>query len=223
MTPQEDYINQLEATLAKFLEPIKGIPFHVAIKVLYGHEVIPLDKNDAKDAQLISDLSLVAKIAGENCTKMGIFRNRPNEVGNDIEKFVKKALMLTGFNPKTPMTGGGVRKAVGYPDIHFKDKHGRHIYLECKTYNKDTINTTMRAFYFSPAEKSQSKIVYDAPHVVISFEIKQTQRSGKRCYIPVAWKLVSIHSMNVNVKHEFNASNKDIYRKEAILAQGKIN
>lgn len=222
MTPIEDYVKQLEETIGKFLKPIEGIPFHIAIKALYKHKVLPLDLDDEKDSQLISDLSQAAQIACENANRTGIFRNRPNEVGNDIEGFVRDALKDFGFNPETPMTVDGIRKAVGYPDIYFKDKYGRHIYLECKTYNKANINTTQRAFYFSPAKERQSKIIYDAPHIVMSFEIKQIQRGGRRCYIPVAWKLVSIHSMKVNVKHEFNASNRDIYRRKAILAEGKI-
>jgi len=222
MTADEDYVKQLEETIGKFLKPIEGISFHIAIKALYGHQVVPLNLKDEKDIRLIEDLSRVAQIARENADRKGIFRNRPNEVGNDIEKFVREALRNAGFSPETPMTAGGTRKAVGYPDVYFRDKHGRHVYLECKTYNKANINTTQRAFYFSPAEEGKSKIIYDAPHVAMSFEIKQIQRNGRRCYIPIAWKLVSIHSMKVGVKHEFNASNKDIYRKEAILAEGKI-
>lgn len=222
MTSNEDYVKQLEETIGKFLKPIEGIPFHIAIKALYGHKVIPLDLEDEKDRQLIEELSHVAQIAGKRANRKGIFRNRPNEVGNDIEGFVREALKDVGFNPETPMTAVGTRKAVGYPDIYFKDKYGRHVYLECKTYNKANINTTQRAFYFSPAEEGQSKVIYDAPHIVMSFEIKQIQRSGRRCYIPVAWKLVSIHSMEVSVKHEFNASNREIYRREAILAEGNI-
>lgn len=222
MTSDEDYIQQLEETINKFLKPIRGIPFHIAIKALYGHQVIPLNLKEEMDIALIADLSRVAQTSGEDASRKGIFRNRPNEVGNDIETFVREALKESGFNPETPITANGIRKAVGYPDIFFKDKHGRPTYLECKTYNKANINTTMRAFYFSPAEEGQSKIIYDAPHIVMSFEIEQTRRNGKRCYVPVAWKLVSIHSMKVSIKHEFNASNKDIYRKEAILAEGKI-
>jgi len=45
MTTDEDYVKQLEETIGKFLKPIEGIPFHIAIKALYGHQVIPLDLN----------------------------------------------------------------------------------------------------------------------------------------------------------------------------------
>lgn len=218
----EKYIKELEETVSKFLKPIAGIPFHIAIKALYKHKVISVDLKDEKDRELIEDLKKVAQIAGKNANRKGIFRNRPNEVGNDIEIFVKDALGKMGFTPETPMRADGVRQAVGYPDIYFKDKSGRHVYFECKTYNKANINTTQRAFYFSPSRTEQSKIIFDAYHIVLSFEIKQIQREGKRCFIPVAWKLVSIHSMKVDVKHEFNASNREIYRDEAIIAEGEV-
>jgi hypothetical protein len=34
MTFNEDYINELEDTIGKFLKPIEGIPFHIAVKAL---------------------------------------------------------------------------------------------------------------------------------------------------------------------------------------------
>jgi hypothetical protein len=59
--------------------------------------------------------------------------------------------------------------------------------------------------------------------MVISFEIEQITKNNKRCSTLAAWKIVSIHSMQVSVKHEFNASNKDIYREDAILTEGEIS
>ena len=149
MTYTNDYVKELEETIEKFLKPVEGVPFHIAVKALYGHKVIPLDLENADDKLLIDELCEVAKIAGKRAHEKGIFRNRPNEVGNDIEGFVKKALFSIGFYPKTPMTNRGSRKAVSYPDIYFKDKKGRHVYLECKTYNNCLL-------YTSPSPRDRS-------------------------------------------------------------------
>lgn len=216
---EEKYIEKLEETIGKFLKPIQGIPFHIVIKALAGKKVLKIDLNNNNDRKLIEKLSHVAEIAGKKANKIGIYRNRPNEVGNDIEPYVKDALKNMGFYPETPKRGDGRRQATGYPDIYFKDDIGRHIYLECKTYNKENIDTTQRAFYLSPSVTGESKVTHDAPHLIISFEIKQILRDNKRCYTPVAWKLVDIYSMNLDIKHEFNASNREIYRQEAILAE----
>lgn len=43
MGKQEKYIKQLEQTISKFLEPMKGVPFSIAIKALTGFNVLTFD------------------------------------------------------------------------------------------------------------------------------------------------------------------------------------
>lgn len=223
MKDQSKYIEQLEQTISKFMEPVKGIPFPIAIKAVFGRKVLEPDLNDEKDKKLIDDLSKIANIAGMNARKDGIFRSRPNEVGNDIEPYVRGALTGIGIIADIPVRSDGRKQAVGYPDIYLKDRFGRHVYLECKTYNKNSIGTTFRAFYFSPPpDKHKSKVIYDAYHLMVAYEIEEATREGKRCYVPVAWKVVSLYSAEIDVKHEFNANNKGIYKEKAILAEGRI-
>jgi hypothetical protein len=211
MKNQSQYIEQLEQTIGKFIEPVKGIPFHIAIKAVFGQKVLEPDLENKKDKELIADLSKIANIAGRNAKRDGIFRSRPNEVGNDMEPYVGKALREIGITADIPERSDGKKQAVGYPDIYFKDRFGRHVYLECKTYNKKNIGTTFRAFYFSPPlERNKSKIIYDAYHLMVAYEIEEARREGKRYYIPVAWKVVSLYSTRIDVKHEFNANNKDL-------------
>jgi hypothetical protein len=71
-------------------------------------------------------------------------------------------------------------------------------------------------------ERNKSKIIYDAYHLMVAYEIEEARREGKRYYIPVAWKVVSLYSTRIDVKHEFNANNKDLYRQNAILAEGRV-
>jgi hypothetical protein len=97
----------------------------------------------------------------------------------------------------------------------------RVVYLECKTYNLANIGTTQRAFYFSPSKES-FKITADARHLVMSFQIEIAQRQGQQVYVPVHWRIYSTDSMVVQVKHEFNANNRQIYRPDALLAEGPI-
>ena len=56
----------------------------------------------------------------------------------------------------------------------------------------------------------------------MSYQIEIAQRKGREAYVPVHWRICSIDSMVVQVKHEFNASNKQMYREEALLAEGAI-
>lgn len=135
------------------------------MKAVSGCNVIPFDKDDPKDKQLLRDLIEAAKIATKNANKAGIFTRRANEVGNHIEPFMIDALKQIGLKADKPTTREGNKKAVGYPDIFVEDKHKRPNYIECKTYNEQNYQTTQRSFYFSPAERPEDfKVIHDARH-----------------------------------------------------------
>jgi len=221
VTNQEEYIQQLEKSLASFLKPVKDIPFSVAIKVISGHEVVPFNIEDQADKLLLSKLSEGINKATKVAYQVGIFTSRPNEVGNHIEPFVREALNGIGIKAEVPLTSNGKHQSAGYPDISIKDSGGRITYLECKTYNKKSIDSSFRAFYFQPSDNS--KITSDARHLMVSFEITREERGGKSAFVPIHWKLFTLEKMLVQVKHEFNASNKAMYTPDSLLAEGGIN
>ncbi|MBP9004780.1 MAG: hypothetical protein KBG36_00845 [Candidatus Marinimicrobia bacterium] len=220
---KEEYIKELEETISEFLKPLKNIPFRIAIKAISGCDVIPFNKNNPDDKQLLMDLIAATRLAVKNANKSGIFTRRENEVGNHIEPFMIEALNQTGLTANRPETKEGKKKAVGYPDIFLKDRNGRPNYLECKTYNERNYQTTQRSFYFSPAERSTDfKVIYNARHLVVSFKIERAEREGKRAFLPVHWKIFSIDNLIGQIKHEFNSSNKQMYKDENLLAEGGL-
>jgi len=220
---QEKYIKELEETISQFLKPLKNVPFKIAIKAMSGCKVIPFDKDNPEDQQLLKDLIEATKIAARNANRRGIFTRRENEVGNHIEPFMIEALNKIGLKADRPETKEGKKKAVGYPDIFVRDRNGRPNYIECKTYNERNYQTTQRSFYFSPAERpTDFKVIYDARHIIISFKIERAERKGKRAFIPVYWKIFSTDNLIGQIKHEFNSTNQQMYRKEALLAEGGI-
>ncbi len=220
---QEKYIKELEKTISQFLKPLKNIPFKIAIKAMSGCDVIPFDKNNPDDRQLLEDLIAATKIAIKNANERGIFTRRENEVGNHIEPFMIEALNQIGLIAYRPETREKKKKAVGYPDIFLKDRNGRPNYIECKTYNERNYQTTQRSFYFSPAERpTDFKVIYDARHLVVSFKVERAERQGKRAFIPVYWKIFSTDNLIGQIKHEFNSTNKQMYTDEALLAEGGI-
>ena len=220
---QEKYIKELEETISQFLRPLKNIPFRIAIKAISGCKVIPFDKNNPNDKQLLKDLIEATKIAAQNANKKGIFTRRENEVGNHIEPFMIEALNQIGLQADRPETREGKKKAVGYPDIFVRDRKGRPNYIECKTYNERNYQTTQRSFYFSPAERpTDFKVIYDARHLIVSFKIERAEREGKRAFVPVHWKIFSTDNLIGQIKHEFNSTNKQMYTDEALLAEGEV-
>ena len=148
----EKYISKLENVIKQMLAPLKEIPFNLVIESLTGKKVIPFDSNDPEDNELLDILKDVTLVAGRKINESGIIRARANEVGNDIEGFVKSAMEGHTLSPDIPSGTSGKKKAMGYPDIifYYKDKP---YYLECKTYNQENIGTTQRSFYFSPPQR----------------------------------------------------------------------
>jgi len=212
---------ELDGIISQMLKPLKGISLNIVIEGLSGYKIIPFDIKNKMDVDLLNTLKKVAKKAGREVNKTGIIRSRPNEVGNDIEPFVKNALNEFKMPATTPQTITGKHKSTGYPDIEFVDSNGRTNYLECKTFNIDNVDTSQRSFYLSPSE--DFKITQDAHHFVISYEIYVAGRSSaNNVYKCSSWKLVTLDNLECDVKYEFNSDNKRLYASELILAEGKI-
>ena len=217
----KDYTKKLENVIKQMLTPLKKIPFNLVIEAITGYKILPFDKNNDLDLRVLDDLEKVAYIAGEKINKIGIKRPRPNEVGNDIEKFVKDALNNIGYQAEKPKLKSGKGKSTGYPDILFVDTFNRVNYLECKTYNIKNIDTTMRSFYLSPSDNF--KITQDAHHFILSYEIFVNGRiGGNNIYNCKKWKILSIENLEVDVKYEFNSDNARMYTTELILAEGRF-
>ena len=219
----EKYISKLENAIKQMLLPLKDIPFNLVIESLTGKRVIPFDPNNPKDEEILDILKNVALIAGKMINEEGIIRARANEVGNDIESFVKSTMQDYNLNPDIPSGASGRKKAMGYPDIIFYHR-SKPYYLECKTYNQENIGTTQRSFYFSPSE--DFKVIYDTHHFIISYEMYVAGRkNSKNIYKCRHWKVLSLESLSLDVKYEFNSDNKRLYSGEdgtILLAEGKV-
>lgn len=218
-----EYTKKLENVIKQMLQPLKNIPFNLVIEAMTGKKVISFNFTKQEHMDVLELLKQSAINAGEEINKTGILRPRPNEVGNDIEPYVRNALNLLRLNPDIPTVPSGHKKAMGYPDVIFWYKNNPY-YLECKTYNIKNIDTTQRSFYFSPSDKF--KVIYDAPHFIISFETYVAGEKGdKHIYKCKHYKILSIESLSLDVKYEFNSDNKRMYSGKdgtIILAEGEI-
>ncbi len=219
----EEDLKNLKQVVRQMLQPLQNLPLRYVIESISGAEVIPFNRDDPKDRLLLDDLLRVAMTAGEKMNRSGIRSKRPNEVGNYIEPFVKESLNEHGLAAGTPTTGTGKKKAAGYPDIRFLDRHGRPNYLECKTYNAQNVDTTQRAFYLSPSD--EFKVTESAHHFIISYEMVHVGTRGDvGVYKCKHFKLLSIEDLKVDVKYEFNSDNRRLYSTPGlILAEGPIS
>ena len=119
-----------------------------------------------------------------------------------------------------PKTQKGKFQSAGYPDIEIKEKNGRLTYLECKTYNLKSKDSSFRAFYLQPSQSI--KIISNARHLLVGFEMEQSKRNDRDVYVPVGWELYTLEKLKVQVKYEFNANNIQIYLQDSLLAKGSI-
>ncbi|MGB9597424.1 MAG: hypothetical protein ACPL7B_14175 [Candidatus Poribacteria bacterium] len=219
----KDYITRLENVIKQMLTPLKDIPFNLVIESMTGKKVISFDPQNTEHREVLSLLRESALKTGRAINEKGILRPRPNEIGNDIEPFVRRALNSLNLNADVPKGPSGNKKSTGYPDILLWFK-GKPYYLECKTYNIENITTTQRSFYFSPSD--EFKVIYDAPHFLMSFEIYVAGESGRdHIYKCKHYKILSLESLSLDVKYEFNSDNKRMYSGgdgTVILDEGEI-
>lgn len=140
----------LEQALAQMLKPVRGIPFSVIVKSLADRQVIQIDKADSADAELLKRLGDTVRICAAELKSNPIARPRPNEVGNDVEAYVMRALPQAGLTAARPTSQAGLGKSTGYPDILVRDMKNRATYLECKIFAQGSAETTMRSFICHP-------------------------------------------------------------------------
>jgi hypothetical protein len=160
-------------------------------------------------------------------------------VSSHFEDNLRELLNATpGLRCDLPLTNEGKVQRSGYPDLRIIDVESKRIfYLDPKLYAAGSRDSSFRTFYFEP-KKATNKVRDDAVHFVVGFQHESrnaaaplsrdasdsptvTQRHG---YSPVwrftRWDLVDLSRFEVKLKAEFQGSNRDIYRPEAIVASG---
>ncbi len=212
----------LEQALAQMLKPVRGIPFSVIVKSLAGRQVIQIDKADAADIELLKRLKKTIQFCSSELRSNPIKRSRPNEVGNDVEAYVMRALPKAGLAAARPTSHAGLGKSTGYPDILVRDGENRATYLECKIFAQASVGTTMRSFYLSPSDSF--KVCVDARHLLLAFGMEASPIPGSResLYVPKSYKLIDLHDLLCDVKYEFNSDNRRLYAPSMMLLQGDL-
>lgn len=212
----------LEQALAQMLKPVKGIPFSVIIKSVAQRQVIQIDKADPDDIELLKRLETTIQLCATELKASPIKRPRPNEVGNDVEGYVMRALPKAGLTAARPTSQGGLGQAAGYPDIFIQDPKNRATYLECKIFAHGAAETTMRSFYLSPSQSF--KVTVDARHLLLAFGMDATSIAGSRdsLYVPRSYKLIDLHDLLCDVKYEFNSDNRRLYAPSMQLLHGAV-
>jgi hypothetical protein len=66
-------------------------------------------------------------------------------------------------------------------------------------------------------------VTRDAVHLLLAFELEKQEQDGKPVFVPVHWKLLTLEDLEVDLKFEFNQSNRGLYRDgKATLDEGAV-
>ena len=106
-----------------------------------------------------------------------------------------------------PTTADGVEQRSGYPDLRIEHLPTRTVaYLDPKLFEESSRSSSLRTFYYEPKEHS-SKVNEDATHFLLGFA-----HDGKdRVWTFTGWDLVDLSTLQVRLKAEFQAANRDLY------------
>jgi hypothetical protein len=103
----------------------------------------------------------------------------------------------------------------GYPDLRLVDQATNRVYyLDPKLYAAGARDSSFRTFYFEP-KVATNKVRDDAVHLILGFE-HEPRKAGHWNF--TRWDIVDLSHFKVRLKAEFQGSNRDMYRPEAVVA-----
>lgn len=228
-------VDQLIPWLLDGDRQLRSVPFSEVIFDATGKKVLPFDANNAVDQRVVKAISAACDEVMKRFNTPGSAIqkvNRINEVSSHVEDTLRELLNATadlrcGF----PLTAEGKVQRSGYPDLRITDLESKRVfYLDPKLYAAGSRDSSFRAFYFEP-RRATNKVRDDAVHFVVGFEHLPPEAGSGSSNPGVAsprtiwkftrWDLVDLSQFSVKLKAEFQGSNRDMYRAEAIVASGK--
>lgn len=207
-----------EAVRAYRLLP-RGIGVSQIISAITDHAVIALEDTE-QDIALINSISAAAKDLIESSQAVPIKTTRLNELGNAVEEPMLDACVRANLAATWPKRSDGTAARTGYPDIAIEIDGTRPTYLEAKVIGAGSEGSSFRSFYLSPSENP--KVCADARHLLIAFTHKRCadSKDGLEQYALTTFKIVDLARVLGRIKFEYQASNRDMYLGEAIVARG---
>jgi hypothetical protein len=214
-----EVLDQLIGWLLEGNHKLDGINFSEVIVAATGRTVLPIDGKSEIDRRVIKQVSgVLDEVLKRMNAPESPMQNVPriNEVSSHVEDLLRELLNSTpGLSCDFPRTSEGHIQRSGYPDLRIVDVASQRVfYLDPKLYAAGSRDSSFRTFYFEP-KTTTNKVRDDAVHLLVGFE--HEVKSGGRWNF-THWDLVDLADFKVRLKAEFQGSNKDIYRPEAIIA-----
>lgn len=213
-------VDQLIPWLLKENGELREIPFSEVIFDTTGKRVRPVEKANPVHQRMIKAIAsaLDSVVHDLNAPASAIQTiGRINEVSSHFEDGVRERLnAISGLHCEIPPTADGRLQRSGYPDLKLTDSEsGSVFYLDPKLYAVGSRDSSFRTFYFEP-KIATNKVRADAVHLILGFEHEPHEKTGTWKF--TRWDIVDLSHFKVRLKAEFQGSNRDMYRPEAIVA-----
>lgn len=195
---------------------LKGIPFSEVLAATTGKKILSVPS----DAPWLKQL---AAVLNRTLAAMNEPSHPIHTVGriNEASRFIEDQLMAEcnkepGWSCGIPRTSAGEEQRSGYPDLRLVLEDQSVVFLDPKLFARGSKNSTLRTFYYEP-KSTTSKVHDDARHLLVGVQ----HNGGEGGQIRFEeWDLVDVSKIKVQLKAEFQASNKDMYRSDTILLKG---
>jgi len=195
--------------------------FPQVVRSATGHTVIPFDSQNPHHQRVAKEIAdaITHTIKLLNAADSPVKKlSRINEASRYFEDLLRARLdAQPDLTCSVPMNNQGKHQRSGYPDLLITHLPSQtKFYLDPKLFSKKLRSSSLRTFYFEPRSKTM-KIQHDAVHFLLG--ISHDGNDGNWTFLQ--WELVDLSHLNVRLKAEFQASNKSIYRKAAIIKTGE--
>lgn len=218
-TNEKSAVEQLIPWLLSEDRQLQGLAFSDVIFAATGKHVLSIDPKNEIDRRVIERMR---SVLDEVLKRMNMPENavqkvgRINEVSSHFENSLRELLNTTeGLSCDFPRTADGKVQRSGYPDLRIVDLASKRVYyLDPKLYAAGSRESSFRTFYFEP-KVATNKVRDDAVHLIAGFE-HEPRKDGHWQF--TRWDLVDLAQFKVKLKAEFQGSNRDMYRPEAIVA-----
>ncbi len=218
-SPAKSPVDALIPWLLQESGELRTIPFREVVFSATGKKVLAFDSNNDADLRIAQQIGrtlneILKRMNAPDSEIQGVARI--NEVSSHFENLLRELLNATpGLSCDVPHTAEDRVQRSGYPDLRLVDKATKRVYyLDPKLYAAGSRESSFRTFYFEP-KVATNKVGDDAVHFIVGFE-HELRNAGRWNF--TRWDLVDLAHFTVRLKAEFQGSNADIYRPEAIVA-----
>lgn len=202
-------MNNLKGLMKRLIVGAQNVYFRDVIEASTGNRLVKI--NERQKAKLLpiknhfeNNLSSISAIVKKK------YKGRANELSNYMESVVSKEIVkVKGFEATKPIVRGRGKQSAGYPDIFIR-ADGIRFYLEVKTFQSKTKDSSLRSFYYKPSKNN--KVTISCPHLLIAFEVESLGKDNKSPFVIKNFKILDLYDLKVSLKPEFNANNIEIYK-----------